>query len=129
MRYLLNQISIEQGTTLFLTSHDTADIEQVCERVIVLDKGRVLQDCPLSELRSQYVNKKRITLITDQKELSLDLPGIEVLESQNFVFRGEIDLNAVSIQAVVNAAVKQCSLKDMTIEDPKMEEIIQSMYE
>lgn len=40
IRGLLNQLSKEQGTTLFLTSHDTADIEQVCDRVIVLDKGK-----------------------------------------------------------------------------------------
>ena len=39
IRGLLNKLSKDHGTTLFLTSHDTADIEQVCDRVIVLDKG------------------------------------------------------------------------------------------
>lgn len=129
IRNLLNRISNEQGTTLFLTSHDTADIEQVCERVIVLDSGKILRDCPLRKLRSEYVKRKIITLTSDQKELSLGLSGIEVLENQNFIFKCEVDLEVVPIEEVIHAALKKCSLKDVTIEDPTMEEIIRNIYE
>jgi ABC-2 type transport system ATP-binding protein len=54
IRSLLNRLSKESGTTLFLTSHDTADIEQVCNRVIVLDKGAIIWDSSLSELKAKY---------------------------------------------------------------------------
>ncbi len=128
IRNLLNSISKEQGTTLFLTSHDTADIEQVCERVIVLDKGRILRDCSLRQLRTEYVKRKIMTLTSDQKELSLDLPGIEVLENHNFIFKCEIDLDIVPIEQVIHAAIKKCALKDVTIEDPSMEETIRNIY-
>ena len=129
IRNLLNHISNEQGTTLFLTSHDTADIEQVCERVIVLDSGKVLRDCPLGRLRSEYVKRKIVTLTSDQKELSLGLPGIEVLENGNYIFKCEVDLKSIPIDQVIYAALKKCSIKDVTIEDPAMEEIIRNIYE
>ena len=129
IRNLLNQISNEQGTTLFLTSHDTADIEQVCERVIVLDSGKVLRDCPLGRLRSEYVKRKIVTLTSDQKELSLGLSGIEVLENGNYIFKCEVDLKSTPIDQVIHAALKKCSIKDVTIEDPTMEEIIRNIYE
>lgn len=129
IRNLLNQISNEQGTTLFLTSHDTADIEQVCERVIVLDSGKVLRDCPLGRLRSEYVKRKIVTLTSDQKELSLGLSGIEVLENSNYIFKCEVDLKSTPIDQVIHAALKKCSIKDVTIEDPTMEEIIRNIYE
>lgn len=129
IRNLLNHISKERGTTLFLTSHDTADIEQVCERAIVLDSGKILRDSPLRELRAEYVKKKVVTLTSNQKELTLDLPGIEVLESCNFIFKCEVDLKIVSIEKVIHAALKKCALKDVTIEDPTMEEIIRNIYE
>ncbi len=129
IRNLLNHISNDQGTTIFLTSHDTSDIEQVCERVIVLDKGKILRDCPLRQLRSEYVKRKIVTLTSDQKELSLSLPGIEILENQNFIFKCEVDLKAIPIEKVIHNALKKCSLKDVTIEDPTMEEIIRSIYE
>lgn len=56
IRGLLNKLSSDHGTTLFLTSHDTADIEQVCDRVIVLDHGDIIADSPLSELKKNYGN-------------------------------------------------------------------------
>lgn len=58
MRHLLNRLGKEQGTTLFLTSHDTADIEQVCKRVLILDKGTLVRDSSLKELKKNYVKKK-----------------------------------------------------------------------
>lgn len=128
IRSLLNQISIEQETTLFLTSHDTADIEQVCDRVIVLDKGKIIRDCPLRQLRTEYVKRKIMTITTDQKSLSIDLPGIEVVENQNFIFKCEVDLNTTPIEQVIYSVIKKCSLKDVTIEDPTMEEIIRNIY-
>ena len=129
IRNLLNYISNEQGTTLFLTSHDTADIEQVCERVIVLDNGEIVRDCPLEKLRSEYVRRKIVTLSSDQKELSLGLSGIEILENSNYIFKCEVDLKSTPIDQVIHAALKKCSIKDVTIEDPSMEEIIQNIYE
>ncbi|MGE5196540.1 MAG: ABC transporter ATP-binding protein, partial [Anaerolineae bacterium] len=86
IRGLLNKLSKEYGTTLFLTSHDTADIEQVCERVIILDQGTIIQDSALKELKKTYVKKKILTLTTDAEHLSLDLVGLKVLENVNYHF-------------------------------------------
>ena len=128
IRNLLNQTAKEQGTTLFLTSHDTADIEQVCERVIVLDKGTILRDCSLQELRASYVQKKVVTITSDRETLALDLPGIEVLRNNNYLFQCEIETAITPIDRVIDTAMKACSLKDVTIEDPTMEEIIRGIY-
>ena len=54
IRGLLNKLSKDHGTTLFLTSHDTADIEQVCDRVIVLDKGLIITDSFLDPEKDLY---------------------------------------------------------------------------
>jgi len=51
IRSLLKSLKKEKGTTLFLTSHDTTDIEQVCDRVIILDKGHAILDTSLNELK------------------------------------------------------------------------------
>lgn len=128
IRNLLNQTSKELGTTLFLTSHDTADIEQVCERVIVLDHGKILRDCSLGKLRAEYVRRKIVSLTSDQRELQLNLKGVNVVENGNYVFKCEIDLGQIEIERVIHAALEQCSLKDVTIEDPTMEEIISEIY-
>ncbi len=128
IRGLLNQLSKEQGTTLFLTSHDTADIEQVCDRVIVLDKGKIILDSSLRELKKTYVKKKILTLTTDEERLSLALPGIKILENENYHFVCEVNLAETPIDQVIHEALQQAGLKDVTIEDPSMEEIIRTLY-
>lgn len=128
IRGLLNRLSQEQKTTLFLTSHDTADIEQVCDRVIVLDKGTIITDSPLRELKRSYVKKKILTLTSDAETLPLSLPGIKILENGNYHFTCEIDLSAVPIEQVIHEALKLTSLKDISIEEPSMEEIIRTLY-
>lgn len=128
IRGLLNRLSKESGTTLFLTSHDTADIEQVCDRVIILDKGTIVLDSSLRELKKNYVKKKILSLTTDEEKLFLKLPGIRVLENANYHFVCEVNLSDMPIDQVIHEALKITSLKDVTIEDPSMEEIIRNLY-
>ena len=127
IRDLLIKLSEDHGTTLFLTSHDTADIEQVCERVLILDKGSLVLDSSIREMKKR-IKKKKITLITDEESLSLDLPGIELLPSAPYNFVCEVDLERLSIERVIQEAMKRTNLKDVSIEEPSMEEIIREIY-
>ncbi|MCE2983185.1 MAG: ATP-binding cassette domain-containing protein [Parachlamydia sp.] len=128
IRGLLNKLSKEYGTTLFLTSHDTADIEQVCDRVIILDQGAIMLDSSLRDLKKTYMKKKILTLATNEEFLSLQLPGIKVIEQSPYHFSCEVDVEATSIAVVIQEALKLTSLKDVTIEDPSMEEVIRMLY-
>lgn len=128
IRDLLNRLSDEQGTTLFLTSHDTQDIEQVAERVLVLDQGSLILDSSLTNLRKTYLKKKVITLITEEELIQLSLPGIQVLSKRPYHFVMEVDLSIQSIDKVIHEALQVASVKDITIEDPSMEEIIRDVY-
>ncbi len=128
IRGLLNRLSKEHGTTLFLTSHDMADIEQVCERVIVLDKGMIITDSPLKELKKMYMKKKVLKLIMDNETISFTLPGVSILENAQHNFVCEIDVGVTPIDRVIQEALKRTILKDITIEDPSMEEVIRLLY-
>ncbi|MBS0586270.1 MAG: ATP-binding cassette domain-containing protein [Verrucomicrobia bacterium] len=128
IRALLNKLSKEEETTLFLTSHDTGDIEQVCDRVLILDKGKIMLDTSLKDLKKSYVKKKVLRLTTTEESLPLHLPGVEVLENKNYNFVCEVNLSLMPIEQVVHETLKVTTLKDVTIEDPSMEEIIRNLY-
>jgi len=128
IRGLLNRLSSDHGTTLFLTSHDTADIEQVCDRVIVLDKGSIIADSSLKQMKLSYMKKKVLKLIMDDDSISLDLPGITITENTQYHFTCEINVEITPIDRVIQEALKRTTLKDITIEDPSMEEVIRLLY-
>lgn len=128
IRDLLNNLSQEHGTTLFLTSHDTADIEQVCDRVIVLDQGRLIQDSSIKDLKKNYIKKKILTLLTSEEPKALQMTGVKTLEMTSHHITYEVDLSIIPIDRVIHEAFKTTSVKDVTIEDPSMEEIIRELY-
>jgi ABC-2 type transport system ATP-binding protein len=128
IRGLLNRLSKEYNTTLFLTSHDTADVEQVCERVIILDHGKIMHDSSLKDLKKTYIKKKILSLAIDAESLKMDLPGMRIIENGNHQFVCEVDVNLLSIDRVIHETLKLTTLKDAIIEDPSMEEIIRNLY-
>lgn len=129
IRTLLTKLCQDYGTTLFLTSHDTADIEQVCNRVLVLDKGHIVLDSSVKELKKTYIKKKIITLTTDEEHCTLTLPGLQMLEQAPYHVKYELDLERSSIEQFIQEALRCATVKDLTLEDPSMEEIIQTVYQ
>jgi ABC-2 type transport system ATP-binding protein len=124
----LNTLSKETKTTLFLTSHDTADIENVCNRVIILDKGRIILDTSLKQLKKAAVKKKILSITTDQEKLNLDLPYTKVIDNKEYNFLCEIDLTKTTTEKIIHEVLKCRGIKDITIEDPSLEEIIRDLY-
>ncbi len=62
VRTLINKINEESNVTVFLTSHDVGDIEKLCDRVIIIDKGKIVIDEGIDGLKSKYLKKKIITV-------------------------------------------------------------------
>ena len=128
IRDLVRQCSIQDGTAVLLTSHDTGDMERVCERVIVINDGRLLIDRPVRELRSSYIRRKVVTLLTTQESVQLEMPGVELVERAPYRAIFEVDTAITPIENVVSRALSLGGLRDVTIEDPPMEEIVKMMY-
>jgi len=129
IRTLLREQTETDGATLMLTSHDTGDIERVCERVIVIHGGRVVWDGSLAALRSGYLGAKRITLWSECETLTLDLPGVRVISTAPYRLQLEVAPGSTPVGAVVDAALRKSTLHDLTIEDTPLDDVIRVLYE
>ena len=58
LRKLIKKINRELGTTVFFTSHDVGDIEEVCKRVIIINDGKIVLDDSMKNLKYHHLNKK-----------------------------------------------------------------------
>ena len=115
--------------TVLLTSHDTRDIELVCDRVIVINRGRIIVDQPTDQLRSRFLARKRVTLRSLAPRLALDLDGVTRLPSEPHSTVLEIDTARARVEQVIAAALALGGIEDITIEDPPMEEVIREIYD
>ena len=128
IRGLLQRQSEEDGATLLLTSHDTGDIERVCQRVIVIHGGRVVWDGSIAALRRGYLGAKRLRLWTERERLSFTLPGVRVVSSTPYQCELEVAVDVTPLGAVIQAALAQSALRDVIIEDAPLDDIIQAFY-
>ena len=128
LRDHLGALSREQGTTVLLTSHDTGDIERICDRVIVIDRGRLLLDEPLERLRRDFLQRRSVILTTAEEMPHLDLPGVSIASAEPYRLSLSVDTRLAPVEKVVALALERLSLSDLVIENPPLEEVIKAIY-
>ncbi|MGA2551368.1 MAG: ATP-binding cassette domain-containing protein [Burkholderiaceae bacterium] len=128
LREHLKHLADSEETTILLTSHDTGDIEEICNRVILINDGRILLDKPLAELRSEFLSTKQITLVTDEEHPSADFGGAIVVSRDHHRVTLSVDQTRHPIDRVLSGALQQLSIRDVTIENAPLEAIIRDLY-
>jgi ABC-2 type transport system ATP-binding protein len=128
LRDLIREWNRDRGLTVFLTSHDAGDIESVCDRVVVVNHGRIVLDDSVSEMRRDYFGSKILRVIFHEQPLAVNLDGVRVISADEYSLELEVDIRSMPIQKVINAVLEAGSVADITIEDPPLEEIIAHIY-
>ncbi|GGD70745.1 ABC transporter ATP-binding protein [Paenibacillus nasutitermitis] len=131
IRDLIRECNKEEGTTVFLTSHDAGDVEELCARAVVIHHGGILLDAPVEKLRRDVMNRKTIVLtlsVTHMENTIPEVDGASVISSEGRRLKLTVDLRKTDIETVLSALLTQVRLDDVTIEDPPMEEIIKHIY-
>jgi ABC-2 type transport system ATP-binding protein len=132
LRGFLVRERAERGTTVLLTTHDLPDIERLCDRILVVDHGRVAFDGTLPGLVAR-VGAERV-LVVDLVEPGpplTDVPGTTLREveadglRQRLAFRQE-ETTAAAVVAAVSARVE---LRDLAIAEPAIEDVVRRLYE
>jgi ABC-2 type transport system ATP-binding protein len=128
VRDLIKQQAHEAEQTVLLTSHDTRDIELVCDRVIVINAGRIVVDQPTNELRRRFLGRKLVTIRSVAPAIALELPGVTRRSVEPHQTSFEVDTARLPVQQAVEAALAIGGIEDITIEDPPLEEVIRDIY-
>ncbi|MFD0357916.1 ATP-binding cassette domain-containing protein [Streptomyces sp. NPDC127110] len=128
VRGFLRQLNEERGTTVLLTTHDLQDIEQLCERVMVIDHGRLMYDGALGGLHALGEGGER-TLVVD---LEREFPPVEVAGARVVRVEGPRQWLAFpageSAAPLVAAVAARYPLLDLSVRDPDIEDVIARMY-
>ncbi len=128
-RELLVRLNEQQGTTIFLTSHDVADIEHVAKRAVVINHGEVIYDDEVAAMR-------RALLATKVVEVGLVAPivapahvGVTLLEHTDQVLRLVVDTHLTPIRVVLDELLEGRAVADVSVVDPPLEQVIAAIYE
>ncbi|TVY08998.1 ABC transporter ATP-binding protein [Paenibacillus cremeus] len=129
IRELILQMNREEGTTVFLTSHDAGDIEQLCRRAVVINYGQAIFDDTVEAMKRELLTDKMIRLQLLEPGQPFRFAGAKVLEQTDRVLQLSVDTKRASMEEVLAHLVQHYRVSDITIEDPPMERIITHIYE
>jgi ABC-2 type transport system ATP-binding protein len=127
VRGFLRQLNEELGTTVLLTTHDLQDIEQLCERVMVIDHGRLVYDGSLGGLHAAGGSERTLVVDLERELAPIEVGGARVVKvdgpRQWLAFPAEA--SAAPLVAAVAAAYP---LVDLSVREPDIEDVIARMY-
>lgn len=128
LRRLIRQINEEQGVTVFLTSHDVGDIENVCRRVMIINEGSLVWDGRTTDLKYRLLDKRVVSLKLE-KAPDIDLPGVEVLKRKEGALKLEVSVKETPVQKVLEYVMSRTEVHDVGVSSVPLEEVITRIYE
>jgi ABC-2 type transport system ATP-binding protein len=134
MRSFVERVNRESGTTIMLTTHDLADVERLCKRIIFIDKGRVLFDGAVAELKRRYApyRELNITLAPNgaiDEHVDLDMPGVEIVSREEGRLVIRFDPEQIPVTDVISAVVARFPVSDIAIVEPALEGVVREIVE
>ena len=139
IRKAIKEINEKYKTTVVLTTHDIGDIEELCNRIIIIDHGKIIYDGTLTELKAKYGKKRTVTLVVKDmsviskgdyaqkfgmKKDSLVIEKDEKDSSVSFTF----DKDTLGISDIVTYTLEKTEVMDMTIRETELSEIVKEIY-
>ena len=127
IRTLIKRMNKEYKTTVVLTSHDVSDIEKLCKRVIIVNKGQIVLDDSMENLKYHYLNKKIVEAKMKEQVNLDDEEGITILKDKGYNLKIEVDTKKKSVSDALKL-LNPDNIVDINISNVPLENIISEIY-
>ena len=134
IRTLIAELNRKKHTTVILTTHDMGDVDALCERIVIIDHGKMLYDNDIEHLKKFFgaYRTLKIRVRGDMKKeaelITAELPDCSVTVDDNWisVLVNEDKQKVVSVLSQLQASH---DIRDMQLEEISSEEVIKRIYE
>jgi ABC-2 type transport system ATP-binding protein len=137
IREFILHLNQERGTTIILTTHDISDIERLCQRVIIIDKGHLIYDGTLAEIKRRYGRLRRVvfSLAEDTRpdglEESLEQlgSGLQAKTQEDGDVVVSFDPQQIAASTITRHIVNSYAVSDLAVDEADLEAIIREIYQ
>lgn len=129
LREFIINVNKKNKTTFIVTSHDMQDIEKLCKRVIIINKGLIIYDGKFKNIKDKITNNKMLVIKFLKWNKRFKLKGCKIIEKNDYELKIEINLKKIKLKEIINYLIKNYDFVDLYISDPPIEKIIQKLYE
>ena len=130
IRLAIHTLNKTYGTTVVLTTHDMTDIEDLCSRIILLEKGAILYDGPLSQLKNRFGNLKTLTLTVPAEVRAETAPVLSpelALDQEEGRLILRFDADKLPLEQVIQYAFRDLRAMDMKIAEISVGDVVKTI--
>ncbi len=128
IREMIKKINEAHNVTVILTTHDMKDVEEVCDRIIMINRGQIVLDGALEKFREEFQGTSEIEAVTDKHISSIDIPNVEHISIDDCNVKIKFNSRKINSAEIINRLMKQCTLVHMQIHEPEIDDIIRNLY-
>lgn len=130
IRLFIKELNQEKKTTVILTTHDMIDIDQICNRIIMIDKGKVLHDDPLESFKKAFSNNYYVLIeYANDNQLTVDSRLKLIRKENGNKFLYTFNKDELSLKEVLAYFSQNFDIVDVSIKPPEIDEIVRRLYE
>jgi ABC-2 type transport system ATP-binding protein len=127
MRDFVREYNHKYHATIILTSHYMDDVKELCERVVVIDKGQLLFDGKLDEIIKKFANHKILSVVFGKKVSRESLSEIGTIKEFDFP-KAVLSVDRASASVAAAKLLQNFPVADLNIEEPPIEDIIREVF-
>lgn len=139
IREAIKEINEKYKTTVILTTHDIGDIEELCNRIIIIDEGKKIYDGSLQDLKDLYGTRRKVSMEIRQYDKVKNLDLSERLgvakedyemeyDKEKYILSVRFDKNKIQVPQILSAVMHDMDVKDVQIEETQLEDIVKQIY-
>jgi ABC-2 type transport system ATP-binding protein len=133
LRNFIKEMNYENGVTVILTTHDMKDIEQTCQRIVLIDNGKKVLDSSIEKVFDKFSKVRRLIVdfeqvITTENLTNVELPIIDVKKINEYKWELSFSRDVISASMLIEKLSRQFSVKDITVEEQDIEDIVRNIY-
>lgn len=129
IREFILEMNQERQLTVILTTHDMQDIERLCERMILIDKGTVIYDGPVAQIKARFGKQRTLVVDLEEAPPEVQVEGAELVRREEKKLWLRFNRDEVSASELIARVSAQFAITDLTVEEPQIESIISRIYQ
>jgi ABC-2 type transport system ATP-binding protein len=129
IRQFIQHINRQRGVTVILTTHDLSDVEKLCERVMIIDHGRLLYDDTLETLKARFGGQRELIVDLAEEYPDASVDGAQIAGREGLRVTYQFDRGALSASELIGRLSKRYRINDLSVREPDIEATIRRIYE
>jgi ABC-2 type transport system ATP-binding protein len=129
IRQFIKTINRERGVTVILTTHDLGDVEKLCERVMMIDHGKLLFDGKPGELVQRFGGERELVVDFAEDYASVEIVGARIAYRDDRRVTYRFARGSISASELIQRLSAQYRIVDLSVQEPQIEDTVRRIYE